>query len=155
MAVYRRILLAIDLTTDSLLVAQRARALAAALDGELEMIHVIEPVLPVAPIPPEPVMPALVATETEEIESAQEQLGRLAQDLGVPETPCSVAVGDTKTEIVRAAANGKMDLIIIGNRGRHALAFLIRSTEDVVVHRAPCDVLAVRLPEKDSRSNKK
>lgn len=38
-----------------------------------------------------------------------------------------------------------VELIVIGTRERHALAFLIKPTEDVVVHRAPCDVLAVRL----------
>jgi hypothetical protein len=49
MPVYRRILLAVDLTADSALIGQRARALATALDGTLEMIHVVEPVPPVAP----------------------------------------------------------------------------------------------------------
>jgi universal stress protein A len=156
MAVYQRILLAVDLTPDSLLIGQRARALAAALDVELEIIHVVEPIPPVAPIPADPVVPVIVATQTELIETAQAQIGRLAQELGVPETRWSVVVGNTKSEIVRAAADGKMDLIVIGSRERHGLAFLIKPTEDVVVHRAPCDVLAVRLAEEeDSKSKKK
>jgi universal stress protein A len=59
-------------------------------------------------------------------------------------------------EWLRAAAEGKMDLIVIGSRGRHGLAFLVKPTEDVIVHKAPCDVLAVRLPaEDDSKSKKK
>ncbi len=147
MAVYRRILLAVDLTADSALIGQRARALADALDATLEMIHVVEPVPSVAPIPPDPVLPDIVMTQTEMIDIAQEQIGRLARELGVPETRWSIAVGSTKSEIVRAAAEGKMDLIVIGSRGRHGFAFLMKPTEDVVVHKAPCDVLAVRLPE--------
>jgi universal stress protein A len=38
-----------------------------------------------------------------------------------------------------------MAVIVIGNRERHGLALLLRPTEDVVMHHAPCDVLAVRL----------
>jgi len=147
MAVYQRILLAVDLSPDSLLIGQQARALAGALDAELRMIHVVEQMLPVAPIPPDPVVPINVTTQTELIEIAQEQIGKLAQELDVPETRWSVVVGNIKREIVRAATDGKMDLIVIGSRERHGLAFLIKPTEDVVVHRAPCDVLAVRLPE--------
>lgn len=146
MPVYRRILLAVDLTPSSLFIGQRARALAAALDAELEMMHVIEPV-----IPPGPVTPDIVTTQTELIEIAREHIGKLARELGVPETRWSVIVGDTKSEIVRAAAHGT-DLIVIGSRERHGLAFLIKPTEDVVVHRAPCDVLAVHLTAGEARS---
>ncbi|MDB6046630.1 MAG: hypothetical protein JWM63_5181 [Gammaproteobacteria bacterium] len=145
MAVYQRILLAVDLTPDSLSIGQRARALAAALDAELRIINVVEPVPPVVPIPPDGVVP--LTTQAELVELAQEQIGTLAQDLGVPETRWSVVVGTIKDEIVRAAADAKVDLIVIGSRERHALAFLIKPTEDVVVRRAPCDVLAVRLPD--------
>ena len=156
MAVYRRILLAVDLTADSAVIGQRARALAAALDATLEMIHVVEPVPPVAPIPPDAVLPNIVMAQTEILDIAQEQIGRLARELGVPETRWSVVMGNTKGEIVRAAAEGKIDLIVIGSRGRHGLAFLVKPTEDVIVHKAPCDVLAVRLPpEDDSKSKKK
>lgn len=155
MAIYRRILLAVDLTPDSLIVGQRAQALAAALGAALEIIHVVEPVPIVAPIPPDAVAPDIVTTESEMIDLAEEQIEGLAQQLGVPETCWSVVMGDTKSEIVRAAADGKMDLIIIGSRQRHGLAFLIKPTEEVVMHKAPCDVLAVRLPEEQASKSKK
>jgi universal stress protein A len=146
MALYRRILLAVDLTPDSRLIGQRARALATALDAELSIIHVVEVIPPVAPIPPDPVVPTLVMTQAELLDIAQEQIGRLAEELGVPETRMSIIVGPIKSEIVRFAAERAMDLIVIGSRERHGLAFLIKPTEDVVVHQAPCDVLAIRLP---------
>jgi universal stress protein A len=155
MVVYHRILLAIDLAPDSRLIAQRARALAVALDAELSIIHVVEPIPPVAPIPPDAVVPVTVTTEAELVAIAQERLGTLAHELGVPETRLSIVVGNIKSEIVRSAADGGTDLIVIGSRERHGLAFLFKPTEDVVVHRAPCDVLAVRLPEEDSKSKKK
>ena len=101
MAVYQRILLAVDLTPESLLIGHRARALAEALDGELEMA----------------------------------------------DTNWRVVVGNSKSEIIRVAVDDEVNLIVIGSRERHGLAFLTKPTEDVVVHRAPCDVLAVRLTE--------
>jgi universal stress protein A len=145
-AVYQRILLAVDLTPESRAVGQRARALATALDAELEIIHVVEPIPPVAPIPPDAVVPAIVATQAELMETAQERIAALAEELGVPESHWHIVEGAIKNEILRAATDHSIDLIAIGTRGRHALAFLIKPTEDVVVHRAPCDVLAVRLP---------
>jgi len=147
MALYRHILLAVDLTTDSELIGRRAHALAAAFDAQLNIVHVIEPPPSVAPIPPEPVGPELVTEMTEMIEDAQERIGALARELGVPENRASVVVGSIKTEIVRAAAEHGVDLIVIGYHEHHGLALLIKPTEDVVVQRAPCDVLAVHLAQ--------
>jgi universal stress protein A len=145
MAVYQRILLAVDLSKDSLVIGQRARALASALNAQLQIVHVVEPVPIVPPMPPDPVVPVTVTTQIELFETAQEHIARLAQELGLPESRLTVVEGNTKSEIVRVAAREKVDLIIVGGRERHALSFLITPTEDAVVHKAPCDVLAVRL----------
>jgi len=145
MSVYQRILVAVDLSPDSLFIGQRARSLSAALDGELHLIHVVEPVPLAVPMPPDAVVPSMVTTQVELVERAQDYIGNLAKELGVPETRWSVVVGNTRDEIVRVAIDRAVELIVIGTRERHALAFLIKPTEDVVVHRAPCDVLAVRL----------
>ena len=58
----------------------------------------------------------------------------------------SVEVGSIKAEVVWVAAEVGSDLIVLGNRERHGLAMLLNFTEDTVLHSAPCDVLAVRLP---------
>ena len=39
MTVYRRILLVVDLTEDSLILGRRAAALASALEAEIEVLH--------------------------------------------------------------------------------------------------------------------
>jgi universal stress protein A len=145
MAVYHRILLAVDLSPDSRLIGQRARALALALDSDLEVIHVVEPVPVTAPIPPDAIGPAIVATQTELMDAARENISALAQEIGVMESRWHIVVGTIKSEIVRFATDRSVDLIVIGAHQRHRLPFIIKPTEDVVVHRAPCDVLAVRL----------
>ena len=151
MALYRRILLAVDLTTDSELIGQHARAVAAAFDAQLFILSVIEPLPVVAPIPPEPVEPGLVTAMSEMITGAQERIGRLARTLGVPENRASVVMGSIKEEILRAASTHGVDLVVIGNHEHHGLALFTKPTEDVVVQKARCDVLAVHLTESADR----
>ena len=49
MTVYRRILLVVDLTEDSLILGRRAAALAGALGAGIELLHVVE-FIPVEPM---------------------------------------------------------------------------------------------------------
>jgi universal stress protein A len=144
---YRHLLLALDLAADSLHVALRARALSITLHAELEIVHVIEPPPLVAPIPPVPVGSDAVTAQAALIETARTHITELARELGVPETRSHIVTGSIKSEIIRFAAEREVDLIVIGNRERHGLALLIGRTGDVVMHHAPCDVLAVRLHE--------
>jgi universal stress protein A len=143
---YQRILLAVDLTSDSLVVGRRARLLADALGAQLRVITVIEPVAPITPIPPVPVGGDVVVNQVELLRAAEERIGPLVRELGVPDGQWKVVLGSIKSEIVRAAVDENADLIVIGGHERHGLAFLTRPTEDAVLHQAPCDVLAVRLP---------
>ena len=68
---YRRILLVVDLTEDSLAIGRRARALAAALGAQIELLHVVE-FVPVEPVG-ETLMPA-VQIENELLERARQRL---------------------------------------------------------------------------------
>jgi universal stress protein A len=146
MAVYQRVLLAVDLSAESVAIGRRARALCDALGAELHIVTIIEPLPAIAPIPPEPVGPAAVIAEADLLESAQTRIAGLARELGVPNAHWQVLDGNIKTGIVRTAVDCRADLIVLGARERHGLAFLFKPTEDVVLHQAPCDVLAVRLP---------
>ena len=71
MAVYRRILLVVDLTEDSLPIGRRAQALAATFGAEVELLHVVE-FVPVEPMG-ETLMPS-VQIEEELLERAQQRL---------------------------------------------------------------------------------
>jgi universal stress protein A len=141
MGVYRRMLLVVDLTDDSLAIGRKAQALAQALGAEVELLHVVE-FVPVEPMG-ETLMPS-VQIEAELLQRAQQRLGALAADLGLAGAACRVESGNVKAEIVRVARERQTDLIIIGSRERHGLSILVNLTEDTVLHAAPCDVLAMR-----------
>ena len=135
MGVYRRMLLVVDLTEDSLPIGRKAQALAQALGAEVELLHVVE-FVPVEPMG-ETLMPA-VQIEEELLQRAQQRLAALAADLGLAGAACRVESGNVKAEIVRVARERHTDLIVLGSRERHGLSILVNLTEDTVLHAAPC-----------------
>ena len=140
---YRKILLCLDLTDDSEKIAERAQKLAAAFGAELTLLHVVEYV-PVEPMG-EALLPA-VQIEGELVERARVRIAELAARVGLDHCERLVNTGNIKTEVVRIAQTHAIDLIVIGSRERHGVSILFNFTEDTVLHAAPCDVLAVRLP---------
>ncbi len=139
---YRKILLVVDLTEDSEVVGERAKAIAASDQSTIQLLHVVEYV-PVEPMG-ETLLPA-VQIEEELIERARVRLKELAGSLGLGRSECFVEAGNIKAEIIRVAQEQQVDLIVLGSRERHGLAILLNFTEDTVLHASPCDVLAVRL----------
>ena len=142
MTEYRRVLLVVDLTEDSLLIGRRAQAVATAFGAAIDLLHVVEYV-PVEPMG-ETLMPA-VQIEDELLDRAQQRLVALGTQIGVPAASCRVEAGNVKSEIVRIARELHTDLIVLGSRERHGLSILVNFTEDTVLHASPCDVLAVRV----------
>jgi universal stress protein A len=140
MSEYRRILLVVDLSEDSLPIGRRAQALASAFGTELDLLHVVE-YLPVEPMS-ETLMPP-VQIEDELVAQARQRVATLGTQLGIAAASCHVETGNVKSEIVRFARH--IDLIVLGSRERHGLSILVNLTEDTVLHSAPCDVLAVRV----------
>jgi universal stress protein A len=142
MSIYSKILLAVDLNSDSIAVGRRARDLADRMGAELTVLHVVEyvPVEPVGEnmIPPVPLLDELAA-------SARQRLVALCAEIGVDVEHQQVEVGSVKGEVVRVARAMQCDLIVLGARERHGLSIFVNLTEDTVLHAAPCDVLAVRV----------
>jgi len=134
MAIYRRILVAVDLTDDSREIGARARELAADLGAELEILHVVEPLPLMVADAPEVMAPAVLQTQDEIARAARARVESLATDLGLPASAASVQLGNTPVEIMRAARERKVDLIVLGSRERHGLSLLVDFTEDAVMH---------------------
>jgi universal stress protein A len=143
MSVYRRILVIVDLTEDSLAIGQRAQQIAASVDAEVEFLHVVE-FVPLEPVGESTLVPT-VQMENQLAERARKNLAALAVELKLPNARCQVEVGIAKADVVRIARERNIDLIVLGSRERHGLSILVNYTEDTVLHAAPCDVLAVRV----------
>lgn len=144
MSAYRHILLATDFGDNCDDVANRALDLAQHHQATLELLHVVDYV-PMADSAYGPAVPFDVELSEQLMASARKRLAALAARLGVAENACHVEIGSPKIEIIRIADELKADLIVIGSHGRHGLQLLLGSTASGVLHRAPCDVLAVRV----------
>ena len=147
MSDYRKILLAVDLSDNSEVVGQRAVDMANRYQADICLVHVVEYV-PVEPMG-EALLPS-VQIEDELVNSAKIRFETLAVGLGLSAAPRFVEVGNIKAEVIRIAREQECDLIVLGCRERHGLAIIVNFTEDTVLHAAPCDVLAVRLGDKNS-----
>ena len=115
MADYKKILLVVDLSDDSRIIGERARAIASAFNSEITLLHVVEYV------PVEPMGEALLPTvqiESELVERARSRLAELAQKLSFPQCRQLVETGVSRpkssvlhrswaaTSSCSAAANG-------------------------------------------------
>jgi len=139
---YQRILCAIDLTDDSRAVAERAAALAAQWQAQVQLLHVVE-FVSIDPMS-DSLVPA-VQIDDRVMERARAQLQALATSVGLAADAVQTISGSVKVEVVRQARSWRADLIVLGSRERHGLSVLVNLTEDTVLHAAPCDVLAVRV----------
>jgi universal stress protein A len=142
MGTYKKILVCLDLTTDSEQIVERGLALARETGAELTLLHVVEYV-PVEPMG-EALLPA-VQIEGELVERARTRIAEIATKFGLGAADRLVETGNIKGEVVRLAQERGVDLIVLGSRERHGVSILFNFTEDTVLHAAPCDVLAVRL----------
>src|SRR6202140_1655693 len=142
MAVYKKLLVLLDLSEDSEQVAIAGRDLAAYSNASMVVLHVVE-FVPVEPLG-ESLMPT-VQIEEELINGSRAKLNEFIARLGLTKATGRVEAGNTKSEILRVAEQEGVDLIVLGSRERHGLAILVNFTEDTVLHAAHCDVLAVRL----------
>jgi universal stress protein A len=139
---YRELLVAIDLSDDSEVIARRSLALAAGWGASVRLLHVVG-FLPVEPMG-ESLVP-VAHIDDRVVAEARHELAGLAARLGVPAERAQVVVGAVKVEILRAAREAQADLIVLGARERHGLSILLHRTEDTVLHGAACDVLALRV----------
>ena len=149
MSEYKKIMLAVDLTEESLKVAERATQLVNAFDAELHVVHVIEPLS----LAYGGDVPMDLSTVQEQIQDqAAAHLREFSATLNVPETRQHLIFGRPESEIQRTAEEASADIIVVGSHGRHGLALLLGSTANGVLHGASCDVLAVRVGHDDNES---
>ena len=76
---------------------------------------------------------------------AQQHLREFASGLGIAEERQHLIFGRPESEIQKLAVEISADLILVGSHGRHGIGLLFGSTANGVLHKANCDVLAVRV----------
>lgn len=143
MALYRKLLLAIDFAPQTEILCQHASRMAQIHGASLSLVHVVEPVVSDSAFDTLPPLP--VDFDDLLVQQARKRLAGLRERYGIAENDTFLEIGVTKREILRVADEQGSDLILVGSHGRHGVGLLLGSTANAILHHANCDVLAIRL----------
>ena len=146
MATYQRILVAIDLSSESELVLQKA-LLIGNPNAELHLVYVQEPMdnVYVGIVPQSAAFSGLGDLEAQLGEELKQKLKTLGENFSVPSDHQHILHGSPAHEVHRFAKENNTELIVIGTHGQKGLQLLLGSTANSVLHGAGCDVLSVRI----------
>lgn len=145
---YSNILVAIDITDEADQVLARAVSLTARCEAEIAVLHVAQPRTYYGDslFVPSPVDSDLL-DENEFRKALFQELDKRVDKAGIERGCVDIRLGRPVVEILAKAKSDGAGLIVVGSHGRHGLQLLLGSTANGVLHRAPCDVLAVRIVE--------
>jgi universal stress protein A len=144
MAAYRNILVAIDVSEEAEQVLQAAADIAEMNQAQVKIIHVTDnPVTPYSQWS-DYVVPY---SEVQIREVIFNKLAARVESCGLSKSLITIDFGRAIDVILAKAEQEQSDLIVVGSHGRHGVKLLLGSTANGILHRANCDVLAVRVRE--------
>ena len=148
MSGYRKIGVAIDLSSESSAILKRAVDVAAP-DGQIHLLYVQEPMDSVymGVVPYGPVFVGMDEVEENLRSELKQKLDDIGERFDVPEEGRHFLNGTPAREIHRFAEENGMDLIVLGTHGQKGVQLLLGATAKSVLHGSSCDVLAVRVYE--------
>jgi universal stress protein A len=126
----RNILIPLELTTHSLQTLKVACDIASKYNAKINILHVFEPSL----------NPWVLEKDKEK---TLKKLEMICKPYGVSMNNSHFCIGSVKHEILRLAELLNIDLIVIGHHGGKHLAPLMKSVAEVLISKAPCNVLTI------------
>lgn len=147
---YVNILIATDLSLDTLRLIDRARNIASE-STTISLIHAIPPVSftygGISSYLPD--MEYYEQVQTNILKAKKEQVNEMVEYHKLHDVKWDIEIGKPASVIKSYAEDNLCDLIMLGSHGEKGLRALLGSTATGVLHDAPCDVLTVRLFEKN------
>ena len=146
MANYQKILVAVDLSSESELVLNKAQMIAGD-DAVMHLVYVQEPMdnVYVGIVPQSAAFSGLGDLEAQLGEELKQKLIALGENFNIPLDCLHILNGSPAYEIHRFAKENEIQLVVIGTHGQKGLQLLLGSTANAVLHGAGCDVLSVRI----------
>lgn len=142
MSPYRHLLVAVALDPSGRAVLGRACALAQIFGARLSVLHVVQYI----PIESGELLMTAPVDLTQQLEQqARQQLEALCAEFSIPPADAHTATGPVTPQIQQLAESLQADLIVLGHQPRHGLAAWFNHTEENVLTRARCDVLAMHV----------
>ena len=136
----KKILVPVDFSNGSKKALQYAISFAGQFGAELTLLHIIQPAVTA------PAFDTLPQEMAESTEDAEKSLAEFRRSVGeeIP-TNSLIRKGSPHMEIIDAAKELEVDLLILSTHGRTGLSHvLLGSTAEKIVRRASCPVMIVR-----------
>jgi universal stress protein A len=149
MLTIRRILVPVDFSSPSRAALEHAAGLAERMDAELLILHAWEQPAYLGPEGVVLTAPGVVHPGLDEVRrSIEREVAQFVKGVALPAgTEVRVLQGRPQDAILAAAAEPRVDLIVMGTHGRSGLAHLIvGSVAEAIVRHAPCPVMTLRAP---------
>lgn len=147
---YKKIVVAIDLSSESAIILKRALAVAET-KCEIHLLYVQEPMDSVymGVVPYGPVFVGMDEVEENLRAELKQKLDAIGEAHDIPPGARHFLSGTPAREIHRFAKEADMELIVLGTHGQKGVQLLLGATANSVLHGADCDVLAVRVFDAD------
>ena len=149
MAGYNTIAVAIDLSSESSIIIQRALDVGRA-GSKIHLVYVQEPMDSVymGVVPYGPVFVGMNEVEENLKAELRSKLDALGEKFNIPAESRHFLNGAPAKEIHRFADENKVELVVLGTHGQKGVQLLLGATANSVLHGSNCDVLAVRIQDK-------
>jgi len=145
MALYKKVLMAVDFHSDNTEIIEKGKTIAADNKADLYLIHVDEPIAVAYAADGFSFNDQIVSLQASIRKEAQQRMIQVGEQLGVPAERQIVKEGSPAREIHEAVEEFGIDLIVMGTHGQKGLQLLLGSTATSVLHGVTCDVLTVRV----------
>lgn len=137
---FKKLLVAFDGSEHAMRAFDMALAIADANGAEIVVLSVAQPAEPATMVETS----AAIDSATEQFEQQFEELRKRAERRGMA-MRSKVAVGHVAEQIIRAATQEAVDIIVMGHRGKSLVQrWLLGSVSKRVISYAPCSVLIAR-----------
>ena len=148
MAGYNNIAVAIDLSSESNVIIQRAKDVCCS-DGKIHLVYVQEPMDSVymGVVPYGPVFVGMNEVEDNLKAELKGRLDTLGEAFGIPVENRHFLNGSPAKEIHRFTDSHDVELVVLGTHGQKGVQLLLGATANSVLHGSNCDVLAVRIQD--------
>jgi len=141
MSVYNKIVVAIDLSSDSQKVIDTALKVAGGDANKIHLVHVVEPIA--AAYSMDAYAININELQQEALSLAANNLSEIADKGSISKENQHTLLGSPAIEVRNLASELESDAIVIGSHGHSGWKILLGSTANKVLHGACCDVLTV------------
>lgn len=141
MSAYKKIIVAIDLSSDSQKVIDKALEISSGDKYKLNLVHVVEPIATAYSMDAYAIN--INELQQEAMTLAEQNLAEIGKKTDVSRSNQYTLLGSPAIEVRNLAAELEADLIVIGSHGHAGWKILLGSTANKVLHGASCDVLTV------------